>query len=450
MKSFTFWSLIFHIFCLIGVVYQIVDISKLYFAYTTLTSLSTRTERVEPISLPTLALCFRYVDVLNWKTVRELTGQATEGGFVHPQWKGRKIEWSRTIDPIKVLKASSYFTIKEIFELTPPEHKLIAGFAIRNISNPLVMVSGKKKNASNYFAIDKFVYQDFICYRIRVRDETMAPPIPRHFHRHTWKGGLHSDVEVIEGSRYRKINARSISESLHSPRLFMKVNLGHAFYKANIFFPVVYYGTYPYMSAFYSPRLSHLSDHESITPQHSIYIVTQQEFFFHFLPPPHNDGCNPRVEIRSSCLFRCSNEILKAINRTSFSHVRNDSTLNLKPVSYKDIKDPKMAKVVNDSMVKCEEKCQTFSCHFSLSRTSVSHSILKRLTREFSIEVITPSEPTVDIISTKKMTLIEFLSYVSSCLGIWFGLNISGFNPISWYERRRRKKWKARSRSWRQ
>ena len=63
--------------------------------------------------------------------------------------------------------------------------------------------------------------------------------------------------------------------------------------------------------------------------------------------------------------------------------------------------------------------------------------------RDFMIDVLSPREAMMHMITEASMPLIEYLTYVSSCVSTWFGISILSLTPAGFLTRvgdRNRKK----------
>lgn len=94
LLTVTFW-----VGCVIGFLFQSMEVCQMYFGYKTRTSIELKVP--VNLSVPSLSLCFRYVDVLN------RTNHAKYGLNPHPPRAGHP-QWNET----------HLLTIKQIFDVT--------------------------------------------------------------------------------------------------------------------------------------------------------------------------------------------------------------------------------------------------------------------------------------------------------------------------------------------
>ena len=369
-------SLLFSLTCLSGFLFQVEQVSKLYFQFVTTSKTVFRIPEIDDYQ--TMMYCPRSFDLLN-KSSKE---------FLNTQ--------NLSINLDQVENELSKLTIKDILELTPPENNVIKQCVVRQgiMSMPIVM---DERNCEAFFNISKLVIGERICYKI-------MPKIGSNF-----------SVAAVASSKY------------YTNTVYM------VYVKANIlptkFAFFISWTTNegqaddPLDSRPYQAKVL---NHRTLTQ--SSFSVFGESIQIHKLPPPFDTKCTPDHH-REKCYEQCLNEQLALINRVSWSAFHQEK-LNMNMVTANDLRNDSTSKFITRVFVKCQSLCKTTAdCFTQFSRTSIQEFESPHSSHFSSM---LPSFPHTSLHAVPLINLIEYIIQLGSSFGIWFGMSIVSFNPVKW------------------
>lgn len=110
--------------------------------------------------------------------------------------------------------------------------------------------------------------------------------------------------------------------------------------------------------------------------------------------------------------------------KVPFTAVSNDSTRILQHVSVEDNEDEVFATQIAKIKLDCSEKCKQPNCNDEIY---VTKFIRSSSAAAFAFRVYVANEPTLTSTYKEKISTSEFLVYLLSCFGIWYGLSFYHF-----------------------
>ena len=159
------------------------------------------------------------------------------------------------------------------------------------------------------------------------------------------------------------------------------------------------------------------------------YTVTEIDL----LPPPFQTACryySESDELRALCMDKCIiNATQTQFGKVPFTSLLEERT-SLKPVNNIDVSNDKFSKRLDELEQLCEKNCAQPACETEHYSTSVQLEEDSELDF-FTILVQAPTLPTMNVTSGQKVQLSDFLIYVSSCVGTWFGASAITFSPLA-------------------
>ena len=367
-------SVVFSFVCLSGFLFQVHEVSELYFQF--ITTSKTELEIREVDHYQTMMYCPRSVDIFN---------------ETHKEFGSTK---NLILTQDRVENELSNLTIKDILELTPPENSAIKQCVLRQgiMLIPEVMDRGY---CEAFFKISKTVIGERICY-------TFMPKIGANF----------SVGEVASSKYYTNI----VYTIVVNPNIL-----------ASKFAFFISWTTYerlangPLDSRPYQAKVLNQK-----TLNESSFTVYGESTEIHKLPPPFDTKCTPGHQ-REKCYEKCLNKKLALINRVSWSAFHRKK-VDIKIVSGNDLKNDSMSQFINNANLECQSLCKTHKdCYTRFSRTSIQE-FDSPYNNHFSSML--PSLPHVSLHSVPFLNLIQYIVQVGSCFGMWFGLSIYFFNPM--------------------
>ena len=104
---------------------------------------------------------------------------------------------------------------------------------------------------------------------------------------------------------------------------------------------------------------------------------------------------------------------------------------SLKLVSGQMLDNVTISRQMNDWQVECHQNCPTYPCSVSYCLTSGYLGARSTFFSRSNVRVETSTHPTSFVTSYPQVPLLDFIIYVLSSLGTWFGLVIVSCNPMN-------------------
>ena len=373
-------ELCFLMICVAGFLYQVFGVSLIYFEYDTVSSIQFVMEPSAP--LPKLAVCLTYSDVINSHQIKSLT-------------------------------------VNEIFSLTPEADSAVISVSYRTKDTLLTSkgvrdgpFNSQTKALVDIISVDKFLHDVLVCYRI------------------SW-----FDTRSIEWY----FSASSIQTS---GVLYSIVLNKTAFGSASKIRVVPYHGTYPYGSYFFSPVIDRWANNKSDDKNTVNHVVVGYAVLnVSLLHPPYKPTCSHNAETsRGTCLLNCFTRELSKFDRIPPQVVVNEPS-DMKRLSEQDLlSNETVHEEVTQRSKYCLELCSYLLCDYDTTLTTPIQTIVGG--DELRVTVTVDQAPERRIASMPRLETEEFVVYICSCFGIWFGLSVIRLNPSRlahsvWIKRRR-------------
>ena len=375
MKCKTIFSRGFSLFCLLGFLVQVQQVSELYLRFQTTSRTSFHIQET-----------YSYQSIMYCPAIFQLFDGNKKKDFGIP---------NQPLLPFdQYLRFLSNLTIKDILELTPLESEVIENCMVRlgKMSTPTVMDNSKCKL---YFNVTKSVYGEKICYTF----------IPR-FGANGFSAGDVATSFSHTGSVYRIRLRPSMSNSSFAS--FISVA------NANV-------------KDFLHSRLFQANLAKGLTLKRSRILVFGDSIEIKRLPPPYETGCTPGHD-REACYEGCLVEKLKVINRLPWSGFHTEK-LSMKMLTPAQLLNETILKYAGQSFEECHSLCKLKTeCFTQFSKTTV----IEHGAAYFYFLSALPSQPHMSVFSIPTLTLVEYIVQVGSCFGMWFGMSIISLNPLKW------------------
>lgn len=189
-------------------------------------------------------------------------------------------------------------------------------------------------------------------------------------------------------------------------------------------------GTFPWIEAAYSSEISRLRDASVKGNNQILFSVTSSMIHVKKLPHPYKTQCrNYRDEGLTdlySCRQRCfRNKTVRAFDKVPFNS-RIKYAWNYKRVRAKDMHDEEIRSTLNKQQQDCINQCSGDDCIQIITMTDAERQEFEYLQFKYR----TPIDPSLELTFNPKLSLIEYLAYVTSCFGIWLGVSFYQFNPF--------------------
>ena len=396
-------SLIFLGICSGGFMIQVVQISDSYFKY--------ETRIVNDISFPfkiptpSMSICFRYGDIIDYDMVWEKYPDANisyEGGLE---------------DDFVAL--SNTLTIKDLFEMTPKELDLYLFCSMRK-KESFFLQDYFDDNCTQVFRVFKFYILNYVCYKFNF-------------------------TEVFSG---RVHTFEHLAFTLDNPGLIYEISLNLTAFLLADYIRIVIHSPkhYPTDSIGFAPTLRRIIDKETGKGKYNYFDIDFYGIEQKRLPPPYTTECRDygqeTADNQRTCQIKCKSEgTVKNFRKVMFNHIQS-SPLEIGHMT-EQLYLRNQTMVIMEGLAKeCERQCNELACFDKMWVTTPKKVPTEPRGLDFRV-----SSPKHMYYSTEHLPKLEFMDYfvyVSSCFGLWFGISVWQVNPFpllirtitQWHEKR--------------
>lgn len=372
------------IFASIGLIIQVIYISERYFQFQTRTTISVKNP--QDITIPSLSSCWDMKDILNVTAVNEETDQNVPS---YEEYRANASLYWEAVDQI---------TVKQLFMYTPSNEsilRILNGCIFRlprkyTLKHPLPRAS----ECYDIFRIHKYIHRGMMCYSFSFRES-----IP--------------DIDVGEYSLTPEISGL----------------LYRLYFDENYFGNVRYYSTYLHgkntsrlYDSMYTAKKFHHRNSTGLLNVDLTYSAVENLY----LPSPYDTHCRdvPGYDSRSRLFYqKVRVQLVESLHRVdSFDFIEKDYNYPL--LGMKSFLNETILSKVNDILSKTRLEPHFCYNHYYVSRLTVgiSDSIL--------LGVYWPEDYFTRIEHVKDQLLIDFVVYICSSIGIWFGLSFCSLSTL--------------------
>lgn len=286
----------------------------------------------------------------------------------------------RYVDIVDVKVEDIYnpnLTLKEIFDHTPD--KLISECYIR-LKPTRMVINYRNGDCLKYFTINKYFTQEYICYRIS----------PEH----------------------QYLSYKSYTSSLWYPHTIYWIYFDPDLAKKIIFVKPFAHGPgLPLESSNFAQYFHRRSENESV------YMITYSVNHYKHLGYPFENFICGTPGYRAICQANCTTQLSLNMFGKLLYDVVFDKPMNYHILSGHDTKEPGVMDKIQHIHEYCDKMCKYRDCHGNFTLSTVSVSTLDK----FIMKVSSPNCPDIEKISVPKVSHLDFIVYVMSALGTWFG-----------------------------
>ena len=386
---------LFDILCLLGLIWQVYEVSVLYFKYDVVTRVSN--DVPQNLQVPSFHACFRYADIVNFEQINQ---------FLGTNW---------TFDPVAkdhILRMQRELTVRQIFDSTPSEANVLTSCAIREPKSYKISHVNDPQKCRKYFRVTKYIALEYVCYK----------------YDFLWDGKFKSSDFELE----------SLAYTVRGPGNIFRISPGGAFDHFIVSkFLVTNFNKYPHVSIGLAPLLErhNLKDF-------GYYLINYFSLNKQHLPAPYKTDCFDYTSIGEGTQIECQQKCLKdqtliAFNKIPFSIIQTEKIDN-NILSYDDVIQQNISGKLFKFFDMCNKKCRQIECieRHLFDRISIQSAIVANSAQNVTkfgnlgIYVYTPTEPSVNVTFIPNMESAEYATYLFSCFGTWFGLSVIVLNPV--------------------
>jgi hypothetical protein len=358
-------------------------ISLDYFAFTTITRIYLNLTNDFPN--PALSFCASFLNLL------DRSDHAKSG--IRPTYN-----WSLSVLQEEYQK----FTIEEIFRLTPDPKQIIKGCQYRY--HDYSLTNFNSTDCYKLFNVLKYISGPDICY------------------------------SFITRKRNSHFSCKKIPKSPLSPFEMYSITLMEQFLCVNeaklISFIILGEETPPSVSDRFASLIYRLDEESPNKSKANYAFIFGDLYVIQKLPGPYDTRCthNPGDD-EYSCTKKCNNDVYTPYRLASPTDVILEPS-NLRPFLVAQKDNVSLIQEIETKLENCGKDCHKPLC---FDWYSVSKSMLMPIKRLNSISIAStcPHHPTTQIVFIPKITIIDYIVYLSGCYGIWFGFSVFSLNPFS-------------------
>lgn len=284
-------------------------------------------------------------------------------------------------------KLSNILTIRNIFDMTPKSKDLIASCKIRTLST--LMKSLNSEGCYSNFHVSKYFASNFMCYSI-------YPHLP-------------------------VISFLSYTSSTDSPGLIYQIEINATLFgNASSVKIIISDSMVPLISS--KLARTYIERHFYSILSKTTLDITYTKYVSKILGFPYDKRTCTNSQNDRSCFFPCTTNLsIETFGKLPPNYIADEHIagyVKSLPISeYEKYTD--IDKRLNHIWSKCEEAC-VWDCNDTYTLTSVSAGV----DEHFSLKVLSPNTPFLDVVSYPSVTMLDLIVYVTSALGCWFGLGI--------------------------
>jgi hypothetical protein len=373
-KSF---SILFKILCLLGLVYQVLQVSYYYFRFITTSRVAYEIHEIE--FYQTMVVCPRTMDVLDRseENVKKYGIAAQREGFKYP------------------LEVLSTLTTRDMFHLTPKTDKLITDCALRldsSLSDPWYA----KDNCNDLFDVHKSISGERVCFSIT----------PKYITNYSL--GHVASYLTFQNIAYMISFKGNLLEKAAMIQLMSYTYPRHEYHA-------------PLYTRIYSKFINNFQGDLS----NMGIDLYGQSVAVEKLPPPFDTWCVRQFD-RLECYEDCMLRQFVRIDRIPWSSFISEPT-DLKIFTYLDVRNVTKKFIAESASDHCQKQCKLKNeCNTTLTITS----FLYHSSSNLFVDSMIPCGPHIQLTSVPYMTLIDFIVQIGSSFGIWLGVSMLACCPI--------------------
>lgn len=344
-----------------------------YFSFQTITRITM--DKRQRIETPTLVACVPYLQVLDYAALNHKLG-INESDHKDKEWY------------------ASMMTVRDIFEFTPKRKQVLKKCLYRKHQDRRALVDTPRDCA--YFQIRKFVMQSFICYSV-----------------------------FPEGENRTSFLIEDLASSYNFEHTVYILEWDQVFNTVRNMFVIQTDTPYPYRSRAYgSMKLldTTLGDRDKTMEIFVRNKITQ----IRLQPAPYETMCNPRYTLadKTNCLIREMEE--KGLDRVPNTVILT-KPMDRKQIQPIDEKNETTRNLMDKIYTNCGQEEQE-KCVYTISETD-ARFYESNATTNVRFRVMSPLAANALIVTMPAFKSYEYLLYICSCAGIWFGLSVQDFCP---------------------
>ena len=281
---------------------------------------------------------------------------------------------------------------------------------IRNQTTHEILRSSQDHPCSSYFNISKYLSMDMTCYSVRSRDPNQSI-LRRHI----------TQASLSRGTIYSLRLPANVT-SAHFDFVLLEKGLPHASREYasrsdDIWFPSN------------DPGKADATAAASNNSGRLYFFVTSVKRRTLSLPAPYDTRCfHIHNYSKFLCLSACLKQWYAPIGRVSCTEIV-DQPIDAPCLDPADMSNESMRLLSDRGHDVCSSQCDWPPCRSTVWVTKHSSYRATGATAN-GISVTTPNDADMVITVVADMTFVEYFSFVTGCIGCWFGVSFLSLQPF--------------------
>jgi hypothetical protein len=369
-------------------VFQVQYVSVKYFQFGTVKQVTPSVSK--NLVRHNVAVCIRYNDILDLDTLFNETGVIIS-----------KLALNESLDA--GIENDHKITIDQIFKYTPSAEDIIETCMYR--PDEYQIKHGNQTECEEVFHTLKMLTQESMCY-------------------------------VFYNTDLEEIPKTSVTQSTFFAYRVFDINFNGLIGDATMINVIGFIGFYPWLARDISPAPIDIRYENGVKRENYISISTS-EYTYELLEAPYDTKCTRDGEADDyiECFQECRiKEFIRKVGKLParlmiFEElIDNYGGLNVHRFSSIDEQNETLQNITEEIGKMCNKKCFFLPCEYGFSGTKISFFHRPNIT--FGVSLVTSTDPATVTTTKPEWLFIDYFTYVTSCLGTWFGISLLSINPF--------------------
>lgn len=388
-----FTSVFYLAFCIAGFVYQVVLISNVFFRYDVI--LNNELYLPGKLKLPGLNVCFRYGDIIDFD-------------MINAKYPGKNLTYEEGVKN-NFEDLQNVVTIEDIYDMTPYDPDILIFCSVRTVpSYYLTDLKGDEECHKLYWEVTQYFIMGLICYKFN--------------HTHEFQN------ETLEIDQ--------VAFTYDNPGMIFQISLNQtSFARADYFRAIVTEGVRdPTETLGFAQTMRRLYDPVEKSGEFNSFRIDFYRYRVSRLKPPYTTWCREYHEkstkmkqSQKDCINICiSKQSRELLGKVMFNQA--EIKWNMSHVTQKTLEDDKVLEIFQRFQKVCLDECSQIPCEEGRSVSQIESIPTEAKGIDFTVS--SPMHMFYHIMYYPKLTFMDYFVYVSSCIGVWFGLSFWRLNPV--------------------
>lgn len=341
---------------------------------------------IDTISDDDLTTCFYFFDIFKYGAYEDDTG-------IHVPMNLTDVNtaWELSLSLIENL------TINQIIQYTPSANETLEECSLRMREENEIQSNLNATECNKHINISKYVSNYYMCYRFSFPKIRGIP-----------------DTILIASDVYEAFLIHSIS---FNEALFSNVSFFGVLMNDHNYLPLREFLTMTLIFRSYRSDMNIFGA--------NMFAIRYYRSMTTNLEPPYVTMCKnySYMDCLTECIQEGTYSRFNRLSPISFNDKGNEKLMTAALLNADRSKVP----IYFDIVSSCKQKCPWDQCEYVVTIASVEEQMAWEL---FRIYVSLQKTASTIVIHVPKMSFIDYMTFVASCFGTWFGVSFIGMNPF--------------------